>query len=60
MIASETTTTNIAEAIARMGQNLILMRKRAFDRALELFPNIITQSTTWSRTLDEAINEMNE
>lgn len=60
MISSETTTTNIAETIARMGQNLILMRKRAFDRALELFPNIITQSNTWSRILDEAVNEMNE
>lgn len=42
-IQSETTTSNIAESIVRMSQNLVLMRKRAFDRAIELFPNIINQ-----------------
>ena len=59
-IQSETTTSNIAESIVRMSQNLVLMRKRAFDRAIELFPNIINQWPTWSRTLDSAIQLMDE
>lgn len=51
---------DISEKIVRLSQNLILMRKRAFDRVLELFPNIKTQSTDWAHILQTELSGYNE
>jgi hypothetical protein len=60
MISSETTDTNITENMAMMAQNLVLMRKRAFDRVLELFPDIVLEKTNWSHILTEELAQLDE
>lgn len=59
MIDEEVKDTEISERIARMGKNLMLMRKRSYDRAIELFPNIKNQNN-WSNALHQELATYNE
>jgi hypothetical protein len=40
IITTQISDTEIQERVARLGKALVLSRKRAFDRAIELFPQI--------------------
>jgi hypothetical protein len=48
------------ENIARASQNLLLMRKRTYNRALELFPDIKNQQADWSLSLQNWLGELDE
>ncbi len=50
----------IGERILRMAIDLVFMRKRTHDRALELFPNIRTQRADWSTILSTSLSDLDE
>jgi DNA-binding Lrp family transcriptional regulator len=59
-IATISIDTEIGERIVRMGTDLVLMRKRAHDRAVDLFPNIRTTRADWSLILNVALSDLDE
>lgn len=59
MIDEEAKNAEISERVARMGKDLMLMRKRSFDRAVELFPNVKNQEN-WSHLLRNELATYNE
>ena len=59
MIDEEAKNAEISERVARMGKYLMLMRKRSFDRAVELFPNVKNQEN-WSHLLRNELATYNE
>lgn len=60
IIDAEARDENISEMIINMSKNLVLRRKRVFDRTVELFPTIKTQRSDWRNILDIAISRYNE
>lgn len=59
-IDREARDSQILENVARLSSGLVLMRKRAFDAALEVFPSIKDQGANWRTVLTTALGEYNE
>lgn len=60
MIDTEAQDDQISEMVINMSKNLVLRRKRVFDRTVELFPTIKAQRSDWRNILDVAISSYSE
>ena len=47
LIQQYTTETLLNEKVANIGKNLVIRRKRAFDRVGEVFPQIVDERSDW-------------
>jgi hypothetical protein len=60
VIDTESTDDKVYETIAQMSKNLVLRRKRLFDRSMELFPTISDQGNNWKMNLVASIHRYDE